>query len=507
MSAKGIWVSDQHFLRFAEPRQRLTDQIATRDRSVDYLGLGLMLPNPDPILKAKGQDIRVYRDLRSDAHLGGCVRRRKSAVKALEWGLDRGKAKSRVARNIEAIFADLDLDRIIGEILEAPLYGYQPMEIAWQRVGGLNVPADLVGKPPEWFVYGLDNELRFRTKARPYEGEDLPPRKFISARQDATYANPYGFPDLSMCFWPLVFKKGGVKFWVNFAEKYGTPWAIGKLPRGTPQADIDSLADQLEDMIQDAVAVVPDDGAVELIEAAGKSASADLYESLVMYCRSEVSIALTGTNQTVESNSNKASASAGLEVADDLRDGDASIVAAALNQLIRWTCEINWGGGERPVFSLWDQEAQDVMQANRDETLGKAGAKFTNQYWMRSYRYQEGDLAPEAAPVVPPVTPPSPGQQFAEGADGLPANYADLAAGALATDAAPAVQAWLATIRAMLDSSGDLEEFRAKLLAAYPAMNAGQLAATLGQAVTAAALAGRYDVSIEAARAAASNAN
>ena len=490
MTAKGIWVSDRQFVRFAEPGARLTDMIATRDRSVDYLGLGMVLPNPDPILKAKGQDIRVYRDLRSDGHLGGCVRRRKSAVKALEWGLDRGKARSRVARNIEAIFADLNLERIIGEILEAPLYGYQPLEITWQKVGGLVVPADLVGKPPEWFVFGLDNELRFRTKARPFEGEELPGRKFIVARQDATYANPYGFPDLSMCFWPIVFKKGGVKFWVNFAEKYGTPWAIGKLPRGTPQKDIDDLADQLDAMIQDAVAVVPDDGSVELVEAAGKSASADLYERLVMFCRSEVSIALTGTNQTVEANSNKASASAGLEVADDLRDGDAGIVAEVMNQLIRWTCEINWSDGDRPVFSLWDQEAQDVMQANRDKTVTEAGAKLTTAYFLRAYRYQEGDLAPEGAAAAAAGAP----AQFAEGA--ADSGAADQAAVDAAVDAAVAhlsgpAQAFIAPVVDAIMGAADYAEAFERLAEVWPRLDSTEIERRLGQALTAAEAWGR----------------
>lgn len=486
---KGIWVSDRQFMRFAEPNMKLTDQIATRDRSIDYLGFGMLLPNPDPILKAKGQDIRVYRDLRSDAHLGGCVRRRKSAVKALEWGLDRGKAKSRVAKNIELIFADLDLDRIIGEILEAPLYGYQPMEITWGRVGGLVVPTNLEGKPPEWFCYGIDNQLRFKTKAKPTEGEDLPERKFIVARQDATYANPYGFPDLSMCFWPIVFKKGGVKFWVNFAEKYGTPWAIGKLPRGTPQKDIDDLADQLEAMIQDAVAVVPDDGSVELVEAAGKAASADLYESLVMYCRSEVSIALTGTNQTVEANSNKASASAGLEVADDLRDGDAEIVAAAINQLIHWTCEINWGGAavtHRPTWSLWDQEAQDVTQANRDETVTKAGARLTNRYWMRAYGFEEGDLAPEGTPALPAPAGAQGDAQFAE------ANIDPVAAEGdqLAAAATPTWTAMLDAIRAEVDQATDLATLQTRLTEIYGGLPTDELTNIMAAAFALAELKG-----------------
>lgn len=493
MTAKGIYINEHQFMSFAQPAQRLSDQIATRDRSIDYLGMSLVLPNPDPILKARGEDIRVYRELRSDAHVAGCIRRRKSAVKALEWGLDRDKARSRVAKNIMAIFADLDLEQIISQITDAVLYGYQPMEIEWRKVGGLVVPVDLQSKPPEWFCYDTANNLRFKTKAHPYEGEELPERKFIVARQDATYANPYGFPDLSVCFWPLAFKKGGVKFWVSFAEKYGTPWAVGKLPRGAPQADMDALADQLAAMVQDAVAVVPDDGSVEIIEAAGKSASADLYERLVMFCRSEISIALTGTNQTVEANSNRASATAGLEVADDLRDGDAGIVAATLNQLIRWTCEINWGGVDRPVFSLWDEEAQGGQRIARDKSLTDSGVKFTNSYWQRSYDLQADDLQPQstAAPQPPPATP-----AFADPPDGPGTPDAALA-DRLAIEAAPAMDTLIAHIRHMTANAPSMEALRDGLLAAYADLPGDQLTAIMALGFAVADLAGRDQVSGE----------
>jgi phage gp29-like protein len=498
MTAKGIWINDRQFINFASPRVKLTDQIATRDRSIDYMGLGLVLPNPDPILKARGEDIRVYRDLRSDAHVGGCVRRRKSAVKALERGLDRAKSKSRLARDIEAMLAALDLDRIVGEIMEAVLYGYQPMEITWARVGRLVMPVNVESKPPEWFCFDTENRLRFKTRAKPMEGEEVPPKKFLLPRQEPTYANPYGFPDLSMCFWPLVFKKGGVKFWIGFAEKYGTPWAIGKVPRGTPQGEMDALADRLDAMIQDAVAVIPDDGSVDIIEAAGKSASADLYKDLVMYCRSEVSIALTGTNQTVEADANRASSASGLEVAEDIRDGDAGIVAAAINQLIRWTVEINWGGADAPVWEMWDQRALDKLRADRDKSVSDSGAKFTNSYWLRAYDYQEGDLRPEASP--PPFDKGGAGGiSPASFAETPPATYTDRAADTLGRAAAPAWDAVLDQVRGMVHEAKSLRELADAIQAAFADLDTAELTRVMQLAFTAAELAGVADVKDESA--------
>lgn len=488
---------------------KLSDHIAARGRSIDFTALGFYLPNPDPILRARGGRIELYRELRTDAHVGGCVRRRKSAVKALEWGLDRDKAKSRINREIEAMFADLDLERLIGEAMDAVLYGYQPMEILWKKQGSLIVPGEIVGKPPEWFHFDAENALRFKTRDNPFHGEEIPPMKFLLPRQDATYQNPYGFADLSMIFWPIVFKKGGVKFWLAFTEKFGSAFSVGKLPRSATPEERATLLDSLEAMIQDGVATIPDDGSVELVEMAGKSASAELYERLVMYCRSEVSIALTGTNQTTEANSNKASASAGLEVADDLRDGDAEIVAAAINQLIRWTVEINWGGAAAPVFELWDQEARDKLQAERDKSLKDAGANLTRAYFIRSYNLQEGDIA-EPAPVV--VAPPAAAvdgkkqakteveaepeeeaqPEFAEPVVRQSRTTDPLAADLerLATAAQPAVDSMIATISGIVDAAPDLNALQDNLLAAYGDLDSARLVEVMAAAFALAELKG-----------------
>ncbi|MGP6085309.1 phage portal protein family protein, partial [Pseudomonas aeruginosa] len=167
--------------------------------------------------------------------------------------------------------------------------------------------------------------------------------------------------------------------------------------------------DSLEQMVQDAVAVVPNDSSVEIKEAAGKTGSAEVYRELLMYCRSEINVALLGQNQTTEATSTRASAQAGLDVTDDIRDGDASIVAAALNAAIRLVVDLNFGENvEAPVYELWEQEQIDKTLAERDKSLTDSGVRFTEQYWARTYNLQAGDLAPTA-----PVTDTT---EFAEAA-------------------------------------------------------------------------------------------
>lgn len=469
--------------------ESLASQIATRDRSAHLLSdLGLMLPNPDPVLKAIGKDITVYRDLRADPQVGGNIRRRKGAVKALEWGINIGMARSSYAKSVKSMFADLDMDRIIAEILEASLYGYQPLEIVWGKVGSYIVPVDVIGKPPEWFFFDNENRLRLRTKENAVIGDQVPERKFLLPRQDATYDNPYGMPDLSMCFWPTTFKKGGLKFWVTFAEKYGSPWVIGKHPRNTPAEETDDLLEKLADMVQDAVAVIPDDSSVEIKEAAGKSSSADVYERLLMFCRSEVNYALLGQNQTSEANSNRASAQAGLEVTQDIRDADSRMVEATFNTLTRWIYDFNFNDAGRPEFSMWEQEEVDKVLAERDKTLKEAGVVLTPAYFKRAYGFQDGDL------VETVEIPGTLSVAFAEGngdsfpdQEALDAALSSLADGNLQDQAV----VMLKPLVQLINDSSDYAEALGKLATLFPKLDITSLEEALTRAMFVAELWGQ----------------
>lgn len=475
---KGLYVSPNEFVRFGEESGRvsssLSTDIATRARSPYYFyAMGMMLPNPDPILKAIGKDITVYRDMRTEASVGGNIRRRKGAVKALKWGIDKKQAKARQVKVIKDLFADLDMNRILSEILDATLYGYQPLEIIWNKVGPYFLPVDIIGKPAEWFLFDTENQLRLRTRENPIYGDELEDRKFLLPRQDATYENPYGFPDLSMCFWPTTFKKGGLKFWVTFTEKYASPWVVGKHPRNTPVSETDELLDRLMDMVQDAVAVVPDDSSVNIVESSSKGGSAEVYEKLLMFCRSEVNYALLGQNQTSEATSNKASAQAGLEVTHDIRDADSQLVCATFNKLIQWVWDLNFTDSARPAFTMWEQEEVDKVLAERDKTLFDAGVRFTPAYFKRAYNLQDGDIADSIA--TPSAGIPTPEPEFAENnfpdQDALDAALAGLESADLQKQSA----AILVPVIKLIDDSTDYAEAMGKLAALFPKLDTAQL--------------------------------
>lgn len=505
----GIYISPTEFVSFADDSTgsgSLSKEIAVRSRSIDYFAIGNMyLPNPDPVLKANGKDIAVYNDLRTDDRVSGSMTNRFNASLALDWQIDKGQGgKSRQALAVKAIFDKLPLNRIMGEILQARSFGYAPMEVVWAPRDDINVPVDVLLKPQRWFVFGQENELRFRSRDHMMDGEELPPRKFICPTNESSYENPYGLGLLSRCFWPVVFKKGGWRFWIQFSEKYGQVWPIGKLPRTADDKQQNELLDKLIRMIQDGVAVIPDDGSVDFKESGTKGATSALYKDIIAEANNAVSTVWLGHAGAGESVPGELG---GKDVAgnvrDDLRDSDKSLIEETLNQLIDWICEANWNTAEgAPRFSLWEEEEVDQAQADRDksltESLGRSGLKLTKAYYLREYNLADSDIedAPQPAPVIAPASLPTtqpnatPPTQFAEPGD---SDSADIIAQKLDQTGSPIIGQWLSSLQAEVNNAGSLIDLRDRLSKAK-GLDIVDLAAPIRDALLVARLAGRAEV-------------
>ena len=394
---------EESILKQKAVKKNLTEEIATRKRALNFYSLANILPDPDIVLRKQGKDMRIYKELLCDPHVFACTQSRKAGVLSLDWDINRGLDKDENAQAIEDLLKKLDIHKLINDILEATLYGFQPLEINWQREkSGKILPASIVAKPPEWFCFDDENNLKFRTKEN-YYGEIVPPKKFLLAQNNPSYNNPYGERTLSRVFWNVTFKKGGLKFWVVFTEKYGMPHLIGKHPRGASKEDTESLADMLEEMVQDAIAVIPDDSSVEIQEA-NKSSSAEIFEKLINKMNAEISKAILGQTLTTEigSSGSYAASNTHMEVRQDIIDSDKKLVESVINQLIQWVYELNYPNAEVPVFEMYEPEDVDLTLAQRDKILFDTGVKFTKEYFIKNYGLEDEDFEIREEVVIPP---------------------------------------------------------------------------------------------------------
>ena len=449
---------------------------------------GWPLPNPDPILRATGNALPVYRGMLYDAHIGGLVRRRRAAVKALDWKLETGKAKAKTVKLVKESLARLDVPAIVGGLWEAALFGYACAEVIWERRESHVLPRAVIAKPQEWFRFDSEGTMLFMVMGSA-NGVPVPPRKFLLARQDATLKNPYGIADLARCFWPHTFKKGGLQFWLKFVEKYGSPKLVGKFDRQTPAKEQEDLLASLEACVQDAVMVIPNDNSVEILKQDGSSLSgaAENYEAFLRFCRSEISIALLGQDQTTEADTNHASATAGLEVTGDIRDADAVMVRKAVQELVDWIVALNMGpDADAPEFVLYEQadaaaEAEaDTKKAARDKAVAELRPYYTDDYLEKTYNLPPGALREEKEPEGQNQEPEGAedgapdGPSFAEPDPALAeAMRVQAPVDELSADLSPAFEAILAPVLDRLAQSGDYSEkgMAEAIAAEYPKMD------------------------------------
>ena len=377
-----------------ETKKGITAEIATRSRTIDFFSILQGLPNPDPVLKKLNRSIQVYEDLSYDSRVSAVVQSRKSAVQSMEWDIIGEKTPQSEIDFHKEYLTTYKMEDVLSEILDAPLYGYKPFEIMWNSDGRRVVPVDFVGKPPRWFKYGSENELRFLTARDMIYGEELPENKFIVARHKPTYDNPYGLPVLSACFWPVTFRKNGLKWWSVFIEKYGMPFLLAKAPAGERTERITEVADMLENMVQDAIAVVPSEYEVDIKEAASTgTGKTPAHKTYLDTMNMEISMAILGTNLTTEvSGGSYAASQSHMEVREDIIEGDAKIAEGTFDALIEITHKFNFGNSPPPRFKLFAEEKVDEARAKRDLNLSKAGVRLTKEYYKRSYNLTDDDI-------------------------------------------------------------------------------------------------------------------
>lgn len=395
----GIWSSIRNHFGFShrdlpdEGQAPSTDELATR-RSRQVAQLTKWLPNPDKILRDTGKHIEHLRELLYDDTVFVGVQYLYGALRQHEWEIQHEGQEAQVDQVTEWL-KKLDWARLDYEILQARLFGYQPMEITWEEDGGRWMPHDVKAKPCEWFAFNNQNDLKLRGNLYSTNNlQDLPPGKFLMARNKPSYKNPYGQSVLSRCFWPATFKKGDIRFLMTFVEKYGMDWAVGKHPRGESKEKINELLDMLENMIQDAVAAIPDDSSIELKES-DKVGSSDVYLSVSRFFEQKIDKVLVGSELVTSSGEHGTHAlgKAQIDKVSGVVTNDlATLKEDTMDQLLQLIWRYNGFPDPVPTFNCYLQDEAGKEHAERDEALTRAGVRFTKEYWQREYNLDEDEF-------------------------------------------------------------------------------------------------------------------
>lgn len=370
------------------------------------------LPNPNLMYASIGERQVTLENILTDPHVASCVQSRKSGVLSQTWEVQpTNNPLPGINELISQIFQELDIFKIITELLNAPLYGFVISEIVWKTTSWQNkkiiLPASIQNKPNKWFFFDANNMPRFRNPET-RKDEILLPYKFLVIQHEPTFDNPYGNAVLSRCLWPVVFKKTFVTFWTNFAEKFGMPHFIGKIDSVATTKDFEELEELLENLIQDGSAVIPSTDNIEILNASTAN-SASIFQEFINFCNTEISKAILSQTLTTELGDvgSYAAANVHANIREDVVKSDKLLIEKALNKLIRWIVDLNFGKQiEYPRFIIYREEDVDKPLAETVEILKKAGIRVLEPFIIRRMGLQKNEfelIEAQSNQIMPPL--------------------------------------------------------------------------------------------------------
>lgn len=242
----------------------------------------LMVPTDSLLRSRGGYDLQIYEQVLSDPEVKSTFSQRQSAVVQCEWRVDAGGDKRKDKQAAEWLQKQLQKntwDNTTEKMLFGVHYGYAVAELIYGiDEGKVGIQAIKV-RNRRRFRYGKDGDLRLLTQSQMTEGIPCERPYFWDFCCGADNDDePYGLGLAHWNYWPVLFKRNGIKFWMIFLEKFGMPTGVGKYDAEATPTEKAALLSATRAIQTDAGIIIPKGMELDLLEAA-RSGTAD-YKSL-----------------------------------------------------------------------------------------------------------------------------------------------------------------------------------------------------------------------------------
>lgn len=406
-------------------KQELTSQIATSGGLEDITQqvFGELREMRDARLRGRA-DWGVYRRIALDDQVRSTFQQRRLAVTSRDWDVLPGGDDARDKAAADALKQDLEAigwDRVTDKMLWAVLYGYAVAEFEWAYREGRFTWSKIRVRHARRFRIDKDGELRLLSRSKP-QGQVLPLRKFwmftVGGDNDD---EPYGEPLAEALYWPVEFKRNGLKFWLTFLDKFGSPTVTGTYRPGTTKEDQTKLLQALGAVQQDGAIIVPEGMVISLLEAA-RSGTAD-YGEVCRYMDAAISKMVLSQTMTTDNGSSLSQARVHADVKLEVIKADADLLSDSFNAEdgpVAWWTEYNFAGAKRPRVVRIVQEEEDLQALSAvDESLDRLGWRRNDDSFQDVYgdgyeRKQDAGVA-AAGTAEPALASDDPARASLEG--------------------------------------------------------------------------------------------
>ena len=174
--------------------------------------------------------------------------------------------------------------------------------------------------------------------------QPLSENKFIYHRPGLISGNPVTSGVAYAALFYEALKGLAQRGWVGFVELYGQPIRVGHYPQGlgataAGKKDLDVLKRALRDLGGDAWAMLPETMKIEIVEAASRNGSAEVYERLCRFQDEQLAKLILGGSLTGGTGSSGSGSGKGLgqihnELRHDVMKGDAKSLGNTIRRCV-----------------------------------------------------------------------------------------------------------------------------------------------------------------------------
>ena len=313
----------------------------------------MVRPNDEFLVQRGGSEaFNVYQKLLFDETVQASLSKLAQEVTSREWKLEAASDKPgdvAVKEFVEDILKDMSMDDIYRNFLEAYIVGFSVSEIMWRRTAGGIRPFDVRFRDQRRFKFQSEEDadlgftMKLATRKSPFEGEELPPRKFMVMRYWVQgNGDPYGC-GLGRILYPLVkFKRRALESQLLYSDRFANPTAVAKAPLSATAGEVDTLYDHLSNLSQETALVMPEGFELEFIDPGG---SPEIFEKLRNSLTTDITLMIAGEDEAGSADSGSRASS---EVAQSVRVARAHDISQLISQvindgLIRWIIDLNFG--------------------------------------------------------------------------------------------------------------------------------------------------------------------
>ena len=272
-----------------------------------------------------------------DLHYLGVLGTRKRQTAQIGVTVEPASDRADDARDADLVRTFFDRETVDDElvdILDALGKGYSVAEIDWETSERQWMPRRLVHRPPQWFDFDPETgqELRLRTEGG--GRQPLAPFKYVTHVARVKSGLPVRGGLARAAAWSWLFRSYTLRDWVRFVEAYGHPLRLGRFPPGADPEDKAVLYRAVRNVAADAAALVPEGMNIEFVDDATVRGRAEIFERLIAYLDSRVSVAVLGQTLTTEQGDRGSQALGAVHnlVRADIERSDARQLAAVLRR-------------------------------------------------------------------------------------------------------------------------------------------------------------------------------